>query len=181
MQLVHLPSATPSEQLRSNIGKLAEALKQHQRGSLLLKQLDKQLIALKQQPLNHLKIAFLLSMDSTKLRLAGAGSSGVAFIKLLGGNSVAQFNNYQTVSAESLLAMQPDIILVAGNNPATAVDQLLTANPVLLHSSAGRNGRIIAVDGSTLVAGLSIAAVDEALRLATALSKQYNDKQTAAR
>ena len=176
VQLVRLPGAKNSEQLRSNITELASALNQQKRGEHLLQEVDEQLSALKNLPLENKKIAFLLSMDTAKLRLAGQGSSGVALIDLLGGKSVANFNNYQTVSAESLMAMQPDIILVAGKNQQTAADELLKANPILLHSPAGLNGRIIAVDGSTLVAGLSVSAIEEALRLATLLNQQ-----TAAR
>lgn len=177
VQLVRLPSARTSQQLRSNISELASALKQDEQGTLLLKYLDKQLATLNQQPLKGQKIAFLLSMDSAKLRLAGTGSSGVALIELLGGESVAVFKNYQTVSAESLMAMQPDIILVAGNDQATAVKELLAVNPILLHSPAGLNNDIIAVNSSTLVAGLSVAAVDEALRLVTRLNKQRSNPQ----
>ena len=176
VQLVRLPGAKNSEQLRSNITELASALNQQKRGEHLLQEVDEQLSALKNLPLENKKIAFLLSMDTAKLRLAGQGSSGVALIDLLGGKSVANFNNYQTVSAESLMAMQPDIILVAGKNQQTAADELLKDNPILLHSPAGLNGRIIAVDGSTLVAGLSVSAIEEALRLATLLNQQ-----TAAR
>lgn len=180
VQLVRLPGAKTSAQLRSNISELATALQQRERGEALIQHLDQQLSALQQQPLNGQKIAFLLSMDTAKLRLAGAGSSGVALIDLLAGDSVAEFKNYQTVSAESLMAMQPDIILVAGKNTTTAVDELIAANPILLHSPAGLNHRIVAVDGSTLVAGLSVAAVGEALRLATLLNPQTLNPQAAA-
>lgn len=179
VQLVRLPSAKTSAQLRSNIDELAAALQQNERGKALIKHLDQQLSALHDLPLKGQKIAFLLSVDTAKLRLAGTGSSGVALINLLAGNSVAEFNNYQTVSAESLMAMQPDIILVAGKNISTAVDELLAANPILLHSPAGLNQRIIAVNGSTLVAGLSVAAVDEALRLAKQLNQQAPYLQAA--
>lgn len=172
VKLVRLPGAKTSEQLRSNILKLASALNQRKRGQQLLQQVSEQLVQLKSQSLVDQKIAFLLSMDTAKLRLAGNGSSGVSLIQLLGGSSVADFNNYQTVSAESLMAMQPDIILVAGKNPATAVDELLNANPILLHSPAGINSQIISVNGSTLVAGLSVSAVEEALRLATLINNQ---------
>lgn len=181
VQLVRLPGAKTSTQLRNNIRDLAAALDQNKRGEQLLKHLDEQLNALEKSPLGGQKIAFLLSMDTAKLRLAGSGSSGAALINLLSGDNVAEFKNYQTVSAESLMAMQPDIILVAGKNTTTAVDDLLKVNPILLHSPAGLNGRIIAVDGSTLVAGLSVSAVDEALRLATQLRAQAINKTAAAR
>ncbi|MFT5720050.1 MAG: iron complex transport system substrate-binding protein [Motiliproteus sp.] len=172
--LIRLPSAKDSEQLRKNIIRLAGALDQPDRGQQLSSRLDKQLITLKSRALREEQIAFILSVDSTSLRLAGKGSGGDALIQLMGGNNVADFNNYQTVSAESLMVMQPSIIIVAGKTIQTAVVDLMAANPILKHSPAGNKQQIIAVDGSTLVAGLSISAVEEALRLVTQLNSPIN-------
>ena len=130
-----------------------------------LTQMDAQLNLLQQHTLTNQRIAFLLSMNPSKLRLAGSNTSGDALISLTQGSNVATFNNYRSVSAESLLALTPDIIVIAGRDADSAVDEVLAANPILKYTPAGKNGNILAVDGNTLITGLSPAAIDEALAL----------------
>jgi len=172
--LIRLPSAQSIVQLESNINTLALELAQPNEGSELVQNLHAA-----QQKLDALslslsfkkkRVAFLLSMSPDKLRLAGLGTSGQAFIQLLGATNVANFENYQNVSAESLLAMQADIILVAGRSPSTAVESLLSAHPVIAFSAAAKSKAILSLDGSSLVAGLSLVAVEEALRILQKLS-----------
>ncbi|MEH6357841.1 MAG: ABC transporter substrate-binding protein [Pseudomonadales bacterium] len=165
VEVLKLPSALSSEQLRSNIHTLAEVVDRKDNAEKLLALMDSQLNLLKQNTLANQRIAFLLSMDPSKLRLAGSNTSGDALIGLTQGSNVATFNNYRNVSAESLLALAPDIIVVAGRNADSAVNEVLAANPILKYTPAGKNSNIIAVDGSTLIAGLSPAAIDEALVL----------------
>lgn len=165
VEVLKLPPALSSEQLRSNIHTLAEVVDREDNAQRLLAQMDSQLNLLQQLTLANQRIAFLLSMDPSKLRLAGSNTSGDALIGLTQGSNVATFNNYRNISAESLLALAPDIIIVAGRSADRAVDEMLATNPILKHTPAGKNGNIIAVDGNTLIAGLSPAAIDEALIL----------------
>ncbi|TAA41745.1 MULTISPECIES: heme/hemin ABC transporter substrate-binding protein [Corallincola] len=171
VQLVQLPSADTPTDLANNIQQLAAALNRPEQGEALLIQLNRQLGLLNEVDRSEQRVAFLLAMDPSKLRLAGAGTGGDAFIDLLGAQNVAEFDNYRNVSAESLLSMQPTVILVAGKVTDQAVTSLLTANPILQHTPAGSQQRIIAVDGSSLVAGLSMAAVAEAKRTSAQLEK----------
>ncbi|MGB0662373.1 MAG: heme/hemin ABC transporter substrate-binding protein [Pontibacterium sp.] len=166
--LVQMPGAQTTDQLRDNIRQLAEALGESSQGEALVQELSQAWMLV--EPLPNDRFAFLLSMDDNKLRLAGEGTSGDAFIGLLKGQNVGQFKNYRTVSAESLLELAPTVILVAGRQQATAVSQLLAANPVLAHTPAGQSHRIVAVNGATLVAGLSVAAVGEAVRVVEQLA-----------
>jgi iron complex transport system substrate-binding protein len=166
IQLVQLPSASNGVELRQNIGSLATALNLSVLGEQLQNQLDQQLQSLQQIKLTQpISTAFLLTMDTGNLRLAGKDSGGDALIKLMGCHNVASFNNYQTVSTESLLALEPELIIVAGLDANTAVATLLQANPALSYSPAGKQQKIFAIDSKVLVAGLSLAAIDEALRL----------------
>lgn len=170
--LLQLGSAESPRQLQHNIMQVARALDHAAEGDILNRALSEKLARLANQPHRTTRIAFLLNMDPSKLRLAGRGTSGAALIHLLGAHNVGDFKNYQNVSAESLLAMKPDVILVAGQSPDTSVSDLLATQDILQYSAAGRNNRIMGIDGSALVAGLSISAIDEALRIAQALSTQ---------
>ncbi|WP_417221935.1 heme/hemin ABC transporter substrate-binding protein [Amphritea sp.] len=170
VKFVPLKSANTGQQLEDNILQLSTALNQVDKGQALLVSVNDKLAKIEQQHLAGERVAFLLAMDETKLRLAGRGTSGDAFIHLMKAENVAGFDNYRNISVESLLEMQPTIIIVAGRTADMAVPNLLAANAVLAHTPAGKQQRIVAVDGASLVVGLSVSAIDEAIRLTQQLS-----------
>ena len=163
VEWVKLHNAVDSGQLLENIRRVGTATDRSELAERLVARVQQQLDKLQQQSLTGARIAFLLQRDS-QLRLAGANTGGDALITLLGGNNVADFSQYRNVTAESLLALQPDIILLSTDG-AGATDQLLAQHPALAYSNAGRDNRIFGVEGKLLVAGLSIAAVDAAVTL----------------
>ncbi len=175
VKFVKMDSARNIAQLRDNVLALSAALNQTEKGQALLSSVDKKLATIDQHYMAAERVAFLLSMDDSKLRLAGRGTSGDAFIHLLKADNVAEFDNYRNISAESLLEMQPEVIIVAGRTVQHAVQSLLEANPVLAHTPAGMQQRIVAIDGATLVAGLSVSALDEAIRLMQQLADATDD------
>lgn len=170
VQLIQLPAARSEAQLIDNIRTLSEQLDQASRGQKLLSGLQKKLDQLHNQALSSEQAVFLLFMND-KLRMAGRESGGGSLIKLLGANNLADYDNYRSISAEALLTLKPSLIIIAGKEPEKAVQQLLEANPMLKHTPAGKQQKILAVDGSSLVSGgLSVSAVDEALRLSNQLN-----------
>lgn len=173
VQVEQLPEADSARQIASNITLLARLFNQPAQGEQLLEQLNHQIDTIK-KPATPLRIASLLMTDSSKLRLAGSNTHADHFIQLLGGQNVADFANYRNISTESLLAMQPDVILIltaTADPKEDPVEQLLDAQPLLLHTPANAHNRIIAVDGSHLVAGLSLAAVEDAAKLSQQLTQ----------
>lgn len=166
IHVVQLPSAKTALALKQNIQTVSTIVGRPKQGKTLNKLIDQKLVLLEKNSIQHERVAFLLSMDPNKLRLAGKGTNGEAIIHLLGAKNVAEFENYQNVSAESLLALKPTVIVVAGKSKSSAVDELLAAQSVLKFSPAGRDKNIISIDGSALVAGLSVSSIDEALSIA---------------
>ncbi|WP_102790372.1 hemin ABC transporter substrate-binding protein [Alcanivorax sp. MD8A] len=169
IELIRLPAAYSLPALESNLKTMAEALGREAQAQSLLDRFAAQTAELQTHSLKGNKVAFILSARGG-FRLAGAGSNaGQAMIDLLGADNVADFENYRTVSMESLLAMEPDVILVAGEMSGDPAAALLDSQPLLAHTPAGKRGHIYSVDGASLVAGLSLAALDEAERVANAV------------
>jgi iron complex transport system substrate-binding protein len=179
--VTQLPMAHTAEQLKSNISTLASLVSQEPKAKKLLAEINSELVQLKHQPLSTMRVAVLLSMDPSKLRLAGSGTSGDAFVQLLQARNVADFKNYQTVSAESLLSLQPDLIVVIGRDKTTAANELMTHSPVLKNTPAGAHSRIVAIDGGALIAGLSPAAISEALAVTKIFSGESAALKSASR
>lgn len=168
--VMQLPTAETPAQLRTNIETLAAALGQDRRAHRILEQIEQKLAYLQAHPLAGKRAAFLLNTEPGKLRLAGSHTAGAALLELIGSTNVASYPNYRTVTAEALMALRPDIILIAGEEPEQDADHLIHAHSVLAYTPAGQEQQIIGIDGHCLVAGLSLAALDEAVRLVDRLS-----------
>jgi len=186
INLIQLPVAHTVDQLSRNIRSLAQRLNITQLGDTLVAQSNKVFQTLQEQALSHDRAVFLLSMDG-KLRMAGKKTGGGALVSLLGAKNLADYDNYRSISAEALVALQPSIILVSNRDPESGVQTLLDSHPLLKHTPAGKSGKILTVDGRTIVSGgLSISALAEAHRLSDLLHKdstlaQSSDLKTAQR
>jgi iron complex transport system substrate-binding protein len=172
IKLVRLPSANTITELKSNISTLGHSLGATQATAASLAQLDKQNKQLKQNALKDQKVAFLLNMDGHKLRLAGIDTSGNAMINLLGAQNIASFKGYQNVSAESLLELGPTVLLVAGRGEGNAAESLMKTQDILKYSKAAQNNQIYNIDGSLVVAGLSVGAVTLAAELQSQIASK---------
>ncbi len=177
VSVTQLPMAHTAAQLKNNISTLAVLVDRESQAKGLIAGINKELAELKRWPLTSKRVAVLLSMDPGKLRLAGSGTSGDAFISLLQASNVATFKNYQTVSAESLVSLQPELIVVIGRDHSNAVNELMGANPILKNTPAGVQSHVVAVDGAALISGISPEAISQALMVTKALQARTLTKQ----
>lgn len=178
-QLVLQPTATDSQQLIENIQQVAEALKlsgdqlvdqvqsaQHILDKNLDKSSDKRLDKASSE--RSTKAVFLLYLEGRGLKQAGLGTSGDSLLNLLGLENVSAHSNYRSVSAEGLMTMQPEVILIGSQNPKAA-EALLAQFPSLSHTPAVENNKVLFVDAAALVSGISLKAMEEAVRVSEAL------------
>lgn len=167
--VVQLPAATTVAQLGDNIARIASATGAEEQARAVQQELETLAAQLRESPLTAQSAAFVLTIEAGKLRIAGAGTAGNAFIELLGAHNVADFDGYRTLSAEALLELAPAVLLVA-NHEGGSPDHLLELNPILRHGTAATSGHILAVEAANLVAGLSPAAVAAAAELAAGIA-----------
>ena len=162
LTVLQLPTARDDKTLKNNITLISKTLNKPQHAQALIEHINTQMNQLKQRQLSTItSVAFLLQMDGRGLQLAGASTAGNDIIHLLGGNNLASYHGYQAVSAESLLELQPDVIIIASKNSTQpAEDTLLKNNPLLAHTPAGQQNNIVAIDAASLVAGISIKSLD---------------------
>ncbi|WP_339339677.1 ABC transporter substrate-binding protein [uncultured Oceanicoccus sp.] len=162
LQLVQLPVAKNEKNLKANIQAIGTLVGKETQTQQLLQSIDHKMAAVNNMQLTaNTKVAFLLQMDGRGIRLAGKGTTGGDLIALLGGKNLGEHNGYQTVSSEALLGLKPDVIIVASRDSnQSSVETLLTNNTLLKHSPAAKQQKIIEVDGSALVAGISLPAID---------------------
>lgn len=168
IHFIQLHSPENIADLKRNIGLLARQLGRERSGQQLIEDLQKLENALpKHTNRPELKMVFLLDLNDRGLSQAGRDTVGNALISLLNGENISTFNGYQSVSLESILAMDPDVILLGKrSNGKPVTNEFLARYPLLNNTSAGLSNLIISMDAGKLIAGLSITAVEQAADLA---------------
>ncbi|MBP0603965.1 ABC transporter substrate-binding protein [Aeromonas sanarellii] len=116
-----------------------------------------------------LKVAFLLLHKGQPTSIAGGNTTASALVTLAGGvNPVVQLHDYKPVSTESLIELQPDLVLVSGRDwqQFQNIDSVLAQVPALAATPAGKNRAIHAIDGHALQGGLSLRSLQQANQIA---------------
>jgi len=173
LTLLRLPTARNEQILKDNIRTISTSIDKQSQAQPLLDHINQTMAFINERQLPaNTSVAFLLQMDGRGLRLAGTSTTGNDIINLLGGENLSQNNGYQSVSSEALLNLEPDIIIVASRDMSRSPTELLLKHhPLLRLTPAGRQRRIIAVDGRSLVAGISLTAIDALADIAKQLHK----------
>lgn len=141
----------------------AEALVEQVRAEMA--SVAEQIAAAKDAP----KVLFLISAGGAPIA-AGDDTSAATVIEKAGGrNAVIGFEGYKPLSMEAAVAAQPDVVLV----PTHAVAMMggeaaILARPELQATPAGREGRLVVMDGLLLL-GLGPRTPEAVATLARAL------------
>ncbi|MGL5287852.1 MAG: heme/hemin ABC transporter substrate-binding protein [Aeromonas sp.] len=174
VQVDTLPTAATIDNLLQRIDLLAGVLGAQSKAEALKKDIASEQQQLQQLASQHAprKIAFLLIHKGQPLSIGGGDTTAGAIISLLGGiNTGAALKGYKPVSAEALIQMQPDLVLVSGREWQRYQDKaaVLADVPAIAATPAGKQGAIEVIDGRTLQGGLSLGTLKQALQLAHAL------------
>ncbi len=174
----HTPDAVPVK-----IAAVADALGVPDRGRALqarfrsgMQRAQAQLAKFKDRP----RAMFLMAQGPGGTMAAGRGSAADAMLTLAGAVNVAGgFEGYKALTAESAVALKPDVIIVADH----AVQMLggmaaLRARPEIVLTPAGKNGRLVAMD-ALLLLGFGPRTPEALTELAAALHRPAPLKQAA--
>ncbi len=157
--------------LNERIDTLAHLLGDQAAGSKLKEEIAAQSDTLAAQAKQNkpLKVAFLLLHKGQPTSIAGGNTTVSALVTLAGGvNPVAGLHDYKPVSTESLIELQPDLVLVSGRDwqQYQDPDAVLSQVPALSATPAGKNKAIHAIDGHALQGGLSLRSLQQANQIA---------------
>lgn len=157
--------------LKARIDQIAAILNKPQEAQQLKSLVDQQVQSLKaNQPANQKKkVLFLLIHEGRAANVAGTDTTPDAIINLAGAINPAadKITAYKPLSSESMVEMQPDVILVSGRSfeKLGGPDAIIKMMPLLAATPAGQNKQIMAIDGAALVGGLGLKSLAEAKRL----------------
>ncbi|MEB6605057.1 ABC transporter substrate-binding protein [Aeromonas sanarellii] len=166
-----LPTAPTLANLNQRIDTLAALLKDPAAGTRLKAEIQAQSEQLAAQAKQNkpLKVVFLLLHKGQPTSIAGGNTTASALLTLAGGvNPVAGLHDYKPVSTESLIELQPELVLVSGRDwqQYQDPDAVLSQVPALAATPAGKNRAIHAIDGHALQGGLSLRSLQQANQIA---------------
>lgn len=176
VKVVQLQDAKTQQQLLDNIAQMGELLDRQSQAQALqadilqsfkdLEQKQQQIAKQGDAP----KVLFLLLQADRPARVGGDDTAADIIIKLAGGNNIAGFSGYKSVSQEGILSLQPDVILISNRSDKAIenpINDLLKQMPLLAHTPAGKNKQIQSLQPQALLGGLGISAIAAADKLAT--------------
>ena len=136
------------------IRSLADSLQLHEEGDALVKTLDTELESVKpyRNQEEKPKVLFIYARGTGTMMVGGAGTQVDEMIALAGGTNVAKdIQDYGPLTAEALVAYNPDVILLfdSGLSSLGGVDGILEVQGVK-ETHAGKNKKIVEMDGQFL-------------------------------
>lgn len=156
VKLVKVNGGFSINDAKAKIEEIAKSVNAEEKGKELQKKIDDDLLKanqcaenLKSKP----KVLFIYSRGSGAPQVGGINNATDEMIKLAGGeNAVKDFENYKPLTPESLVAIQPDIILLPtrGLQSLGGIEAVLKL-PGIAETPAGKNRKIIAVDDLLLL------------------------------
>lgn len=157
LQVVVVPDEPTPQGISEKIELISGALGVSDKGRVLSRQVEEELQDLRKAVLatgQRPRILFLLSIGNGGAPLAaGRETSAASIIELAGGvNAIEAFEGYKALSPEALVEAAPDVLLVTRRSLGLlgGADGLLQV-PEISETPAGREGRIVAMDGLLLL------------------------------
>ncbi|WP_257668687.1 heme/hemin ABC transporter substrate-binding protein [Parapedobacter tibetensis] len=134
---------------------VADSLGQSAKGDSILTALDADLVvadSMIEQIENKPKVLFIYARGTGTMMVAGQRTQLDKMIELAGGvNAVQGFDDFKPLTAEALIAANPDVILLfdSGLSSLGGIDGLLEVQGIDL-TNAGKNRKVVEMDGQFL-------------------------------
>jgi iron complex transport system substrate-binding protein len=133
------------------IQQVAAAFNASAKAPALMKQLDADLAKAK-KPSKAPKVLFIYARGSGTMMVAGQNTPLEKVIGLAGGqNAATGFTDFKPLTAEALVAANPDVLLLFDSGLQSLGGKAgLLKVPGVAQTNAGRNGRVVEMDGQLL-------------------------------
>ncbi|RUT65989.1 hemin ABC transporter substrate-binding protein [Morganella morganii] len=145
--VVTVSAAAGLPAITAKVRQVAEALALQPAASTLTDKINRKLDAVPQTPL-PVNVLFLLSHTGTSPMAAGTDTAADILIRSAGGrNAAASFRHYRPLSAEGMIAAQPDSVVITRSGLASiGSTDMLWQLPGLAQTPAGKHQRVLVAD-----------------------------------
>ncbi len=166
----HIIDDKPSiESAKKKIRQVAKFLNETKKAELIIERIEKNILLVKNEIKDKKKprVLFVFSRGKGTLMAAGTKTKPGIMINLAGGENVLDFEQYSKISSESILEMNPDIIIKTYHAGSSGLDEKIVSS-----TNAGKNNSIYSMD-MLLISGFTVR-IDKALQ---DLSCMFNNEQ----
>lgn len=171
--LVVLPVTRKVDGILHKITRIGDLLQKPKRADSLRQTLRKQadqLATQRQAMAYHPRAVFILSAGGAGLMVAGQHTAANAALRLAGAkNVVTGYSGYKPLSAEALIKLKPDVLVMMDTGDGELASDLLLM-PAIKLTPAGRHQRVIQVDGEALL-GFGVRTLKAASKLQRQLAQ----------
>ena len=153
IDVIRLTTGPSIEQALAAINDLGHHSDRHSLAVELIEKNQQQIQAVQQQVENESrpKVLLVLALNDGLPMVAGQGTKADTLITAAGGRNAGQgFFGYKPMSTEGLLAIAPDVIVVASHG-ATNIDGPIHSYKSFKDTPAGINERVFIVESSSLL------------------------------
>jgi iron complex transport system substrate-binding protein len=174
--LLIVPHETSLEGVIATVETVATALSREAEGVAIIERINTDYAAaqtLLETVESRPRVMFIYARGAGAVSVAGTNTSAATMIELAGGeNAVTEYEGYQPITAEAVVAAAPDVILMMtrGLKSIGGIDGLLE-QPGIAQTPAGENRRIVAMDDLYLL-GFSTRTGTAVLDLTTLLHEE---------
>lgn len=157
------------ESAKTKIKQIGEILGENKKASEIINRIENNVSKIKEEikGKNKPKVLFLFSRGEGTVMAAGTETKPGVMINLAGGENAVNSKQYTKISSESILEMNPDVIITSNHAGESGLD-----NNIVSSTNAGKNNQIYSMD-MLLISGFTVR-VDTALQ---ELSCMLNNKQ----
>lgn len=157
------------ESAKKKIRQVADILNEKQKADEIISRIEKNIVKMNSEIKGKDKprVLFVFSRGKGSVMAAGPETKPGQMIKLAGGENAADFKQYSKISPESILEMNPDVIITTNHTGESGLDE-----SVVISTNAGKNKQIYSMD-MLLISGFTVR-IDEAL---LELSCMFNSQQ----
>lgn len=147
------------ESAKKKIQQVAEILGEEEKAKEIIQRIEKNIAQVKEETKvkKAPKVLFLFSRGEGTVMAAGKETKPGVMIGLAGGENVVSFPQYTKISAESILEMNPDVIIKSNHNGDIGIDKKTISS-----TNAGKNNQIYSMD-MLFISGFTVR-IDSALQ-----------------
>ena len=147
------------ESAKKKIKQIAEVLNENEKAELIINRIEKNVSKINKEIKDKKKpkVLFLFSRGKGTIMAAGPKTKPGVMINLAGGINAVDFDQYTKISSESILQMNPDVIIKSNHAGDSGLDKKTIAS-----TNAGINNQIYTMD-MLLISGFTVR-VDSALK-----------------
>ncbi|QKF68609.1 hemin ABC transporter, substrate-binding protein HutB [Arcobacter venerupis] len=147
------------ESAKIKIKQIGEILGEDKKASEIINRIENNFLKMKEEikDKDRPKVLFLFSRGEGTVMAAGTQTKPGVMINLAGGENVVNSKQYTKISSESILEMNPDVIITSNHAGESGLD-----NNIVSSTNAGKNNQIYSMD-MLLISGFTVR-VDTALQ-----------------